>query len=120
MAEFSNEAMIKRMKAIQEAHGISNRALSVSLGMSSGAMADWCKGLGRPSVAIIDKFSRMFRVSVGYLMYGDAGEKAVPQTASENELLSIYRSLPYDKRDMILSYAKGVRNAGLNNGIKES
>ena len=115
MAEFSNEAMVKRMLEIQESHGISRRAVSLALGMSSNTLSDWQKGLGRPSVAVVDKFSKMFRVSVGYLMYGDDGERAMAQTAPEKELLSIFRALPYDKRTMILSYAKGVISAGVNN-----
>lgn len=112
MAEFSNEEMVKRMLAIQESHGISRRALSIKLGMSSNALADWDKGLGRPSVSILDKFSKLFRVSVDYLMYGDSGSKAVPDNAKERELLSIFRALPADRRDMVLSYAIGISVSG--------
>lgn len=112
MAEFSNEEMVKRMLDIQESHGISRRALSIKLGMSANAMADWDRGLGRPSVAVLDKFSKLFRVPVDYLMYGDSGSKATPDNAKERELLSIFRALPPDRRNMVLSYAIGISASG--------
>lgn len=116
MPDFSNEEMIKRMLTIQESHEISRRALSIKLGMSANALSDWEKGLGRPSVAVLDRFSKLFRVPVDYLMYGDSGAKAVPDNAKERELLSVFRALPLDRRDMVLSYAIGVSASGKASG----
>lgn len=112
MATFNNEEMVKRMVRIQEEHGISKRALSVKLGMATNAMGDWIKGNGRPSVEVVDRFSKLFRVSVAYLIYGDDGEKAVPSTQQEKDLLALFRALPYDRKEMILSYAKSISDVG--------
>ena len=112
MATFNNEEMVKRMVSIQEAHGISKRALSMKLGMASNAMGDWIKGNGRPSVEVVDKFSKLFRVSIAYLIYGDDGEKAVPSTQQEKDLLALFRALPHDRKEMVLSYTKGVSMTG--------
>lgn len=114
MATFNNEEMVKRMLEIAELHGLSRRAVSLKLGMAANAMGDWAKGAGKPSVEVVDRFSKLFRVSVGYLMYGDDGEKAVPQTQPEKELLSVFRALPYDRKDMVMTYAKGVARIGKN------
>lgn len=112
MAKFNNKAMVKRMIEIVEAHRLSKRSVSLQLGMAANAMGDWSKGAGRPSVEVVDKFSKLFRVSVGYLMYGDDGEKAVPQTEQEKELLSLFRALPYERKEMVMSYTKGITYIG--------
>lgn len=57
-----------KIKALREAHGITQAELARSLSLTRGGVNSWEQGLSTPSPASIVELSKYFNVSTDYLL----------------------------------------------------
>lgn len=87
--------------------------LAIELGLkSNSAVAQWAKG-SIPRPAMLEKIADHFGVSVGYLLTGEKEDPAPAEsqgeiTRKEQDLVLLFRSLPEDLQDDLLSQLRSV------------
>lgn len=64
----------ERIKKLRKKNKITQKQLSIILGVSQSAIASWEKGMRRPSTNYISKLSKLFGVSIDYLINGETEE----------------------------------------------
>lgn len=92
--------------------GIKPTPLVVSMGLSSSNVSQWKKG-STPRPEVIEKIADYFGVSIGYLLTGEKEDPAPAGsqgeiTRKEQDLVLLFRSLPEDLQDDLLSQLRSV------------
>ena len=81
--------VIDRILKLTEERHISNRKLTMDLGLSNSAISEWKKGKAKPSLEAVVKIARYFGVTTDYLLLGeDSGqedESAAVRTEEERQ-----------------------------------
>ncbi len=101
------------IQELRELHGISQTELAKQLGVVRSTICQYEKGNRQPDTATLLKLADFFGVSVDYLL----GRNEAPSvqmkpaaeselTATEQELLSIYRSVNPALQELILNVAR--------------
>lgn len=104
--EFNYQGLINRMTEIVRLHGDSQRSAALACGMNECAFAAWRKG-SKPSIDAVLKFSKHYRVSLSYLLYGVEESRYSPDDL-ESDLIATYRQLPANSKNMLRSYADSL------------
>lgn len=87
--------IVERITELQEARGLTNRAVETGAGLANSVISQWKKGKGKPSLDAIVKLSNYFNVSTDYLIGTSTNmEIGAEISLTEEELLLIdaYRS----------------------------
>ena len=66
--ENRNTYFMKRLKALRRESDITQPDLAKVLGVSKGAVGHWEAGSREPSLDMVSKIAKLFKVSVDYLM----------------------------------------------------
>ena len=82
------------------------------MGLSSSNVSQWKKG-STPRPEVIEKIADYFGVSIGYLLTGEKEDPAPAGsqgeiTRKEQDLVLLFRSLPEDLQDDLLSQLRSV------------
>lgn len=83
--------MIKLFELRME-QGLSQRELAKKLNISQGTYNNWENGKTQPSIEDLIEISKLFKVSVDYLI-GNQVEEEVLNREEENTLREVYRSI---------------------------
>ncbi|HIU67094.1 MAG TPA: helix-turn-helix transcriptional regulator [Candidatus Caccomorpha excrementavium] len=101
--------VIDRILKLTEERHISNRKLTMDLGLSNSAISEWKKGKAKPSLEAVVKIARYFGVTTDYLLLGeDSGqedESAAFRTEEERQRrLRLCRELTGDELILLERY----------------
>lgn len=99
----------ENLKKLCSQKGITVTVLCNELGFSSGNMSRWKNGAA-PGSRSIAKIADYFNISVDYLL-GTEKEKpslAPDLTDEEKTLLELYRSIPAEKRPLVLQLLQSL------------
>jgi len=107
---------IKRIFEVMKQNNINQSALAEKMGVSRGLITQWKQGKYNPSSELIVKFATIFNVSVDYL-YGLSAipnaygaEESYKHTKDEKDLLSAYRQLTPNSKQIVMSLVQGELN----------
>ena len=97
---------------------ITQKELSEKLGLSKNAICEYEKGRAEPSNQTLIELSKIFRVSVDYLVgieddFGNiviSGNESSDLTVSERELLLTFRKLPMLSQQKVIGYVYALAN----------
>lgn len=97
---------------------ITQKELSEKLGLSKNAICEYEKGRAEPSIQTLIELSKIFRVSVDYLVgieddFGNiviSGNESSDLTVSERELLLTFRKLPMLSQQKVIGYVYALAN----------
>lgn len=80
--------IVERITQLQEARGLTNRAVEVGAGLSNSVISQWKKGKGKPSLENIVKLSKFFGVTTDFLIGTSPNmETSAEISLTEEELL---------------------------------
>lgn len=107
-----------RIRKLRQEKGITQLQLSIELEVTQETISAYEHNRHLPSLTALMKMSRLFDVSMDYIM----GLSDVPQiaidtdfsiadTEQRNRLLMYYRKLGYKNRLKLLAYAQGLSDA---------
>ena len=65
------KSMGKTIAELRKKHGLTQKALAGKLKISDKAVSKWESGLGFPEITLLPEISKLFGVSVDYLMTGE-------------------------------------------------
>lgn len=96
-----------RLKELRNAASLSQDELGNALGLSKSSISNYEKGYRQPDMATLHSIADYFNVTVDYLI----GRSALPTfkvSPKEEILLQVYRSLPEDKRYLLLELFRAL------------
>lgn len=112
--EYNAKEMVARIHGLSNAHGMSNRELSLKLNMSSSIISHWDRGT-EPRVEVVAKLCKLFHTSADFLLFGEAPEKEVITMEAtmagnfrEYDMLEDFRSLSEEEQLMAYGYIHGM------------
>jgi transcriptional regulator with XRE-family HTH domain len=110
-------SMASRLRSAREAKGLEPAQVSERLGLSEGAVRHHENGTRNPKTKTIAQYSRLYGVSVDWIMRG-AGVGPHPSDAAE--FIDLFEALPEDERPLVLDVmraaAKRAKSTGKRGG----
>ncbi|MBO5439541.1 MAG: helix-turn-helix transcriptional regulator [Treponema sp.] len=82
-----------RIKELRNQNNISQQRLADLLNLTQQAIGKWEKGISEPNIEAIIKMSKIFNVTVSYLILGEE-EADCNITKKEKRILKAYRNKP--------------------------
>lgn len=93
---------VERAKAIQADSDIKVRALAPHLNTNEHALGSYLNGKRTMPYDVLVRFAQYFHVTTDYLLgLTDTPEPPFPVSASERELLSLFRTLSKEQKELI-------------------
>ena len=100
-----------RLKELRKEKNCTQRQLGKELGLTANSICEWEKNRSEPSIEMILRLTQFFDVSTDYLLRQTdelgavlPGSKELPE--EELELLRLYRNLPPEFKQSLLSSAR--------------
>lgn len=94
-----------RVRSLRDAAGLTQEQLADRVGLTGRAIGAWESGRAKPRIDKLQQLADYFGVSPHWLLDGDA---KVELTASELELLNLFRSCSDVGRGVILDSARSA------------
>lgn len=94
-----------KIRAYREQHNMSQEALAEKLGVTANTISRWETATYRPSVADLERLSRVFGVPIWTFLPSDAA----PPTEKQHALLSATGDLPVEDLEELERYADFIR-----------
>ncbi len=100
--------LCEQLKIIRKANGFTQQQIAEALGIERSTYASYETGRNRPDVAILERFAKVFGVSVDYILSINPGKKLVfsdrkiKYNAPENEQL--LSTLSKEEQSLIAKY----------------
>ena len=100
----------ERLQKLRNDLNMTQKELAEKLDIKQQAISSYEQGTSKPKNDVIIKISKIFNISIGYLMgvTDNPYEKEMP--ADAKELLEIYDSLPYDKKNISIEILKVLKD----------
>ena len=103
---------MKRLAELRKEKNLTQTALAMKLNMTQNMFSCYEKGKYQPSIEALKVFAKFFNVSVDYLIENSdvrhIAENDSDRTASERELLQIFRGLSHDEQQRALGMLKAI------------
>ena len=102
-----------RLKELREARSLSQDDLGNALGLSKSSISNYENGYRQPDMETLISIADYFDVTVDYVV----GRSSLPNfeiSPKEEIILQVYRSLPEDKRDLILELFLALKSSDIS------
>ena len=116
MGENQRIVFVKNLRRYMESKGVDQSCIVAALGFSASTVSDWVTGKKYPRVDAMQKLADYFGVLLSDLTSEDNGTEPRGLTPTEQELISIFRSLNDKGQDMIINT---VRCFAINPDLKK-
>ncbi len=110
-----------RLRNLLEEKDITQRKLAKSLNISPAALNGYIKNRRQPDAGTLVRLASYFNTTTDYI-YGVTSLKEAPATpynAEERRLISIYRTIPDDKKSLFMETGKTFSNYGKGKTAKK-
>ena len=97
MNEFDMNEVVARIVKILNDNGMTAKELTEKLGMNKSTITNWKNNTTKPSIESIVAISRIFNVSVDWLLNGEGEKKA-----EKNTLKVIEKSLSFNDEKLLM------------------
>ena len=100
----------ERLQKLRSDLNLTQKELAEKLNIKQQAISSYEQGTTKPKNEVIIKISKLFNISIGYLMgvTDNPYENEMPDDAKE--LLRIYDSLPFDKKNISLEILRVLKD----------
>ena len=100
----------ERLQKLRTDLNMTQKELADKLDVKQQAVSSYEQGTTKPKNDVIIKISKLFNISIGYLMgvTDDPHENEMPDDAKE--LLKIYDSLPFEKKSISLEILRVLKD----------
>lgn len=116
MGENQRIVFVNNLRRYMENKGVDQSCIVAALGFSASTVSDWVTGKKYPRVDAMQKLADYFGVLLSDLTSEDDGTELRKLTSTEQELISIFRSLNDKGQDMIIN---AVRSFAINPDLKK-
>ncbi len=116
MGENQRIVFVNNLRRYMENKGVDQSCIVAALGFSASTVSDWVTGKKYPRVDAMQKLADYFGVLLSDLTSEDDGAELRKLTPTEQELISIFRSLNDKGQDMIIN---AVRSFAINPDLKK-
>ena len=109
------ETIGSRIKSLLEEQGVSQTSLAAAIGVRPSHVSEMISGKKDPRKLAADSFLLMcaeLSTTPEYLFYGQGEKMDKAQTSKEAELLMLFRTVPDDKKSMLLDILKAAGHSG--------
>ena len=109
------ETIGERLERLIERSGTSRRQIALASGISTSHMSELVSGVKDMSKLAVGPFMALcaeVSTTPEYLFYGQGEEMDKAQTGKEAQLLMLFRTVPDDKKDMLLDILKAAGHSG--------
>lgn len=117
MGENQRIVFVNNLRRYMENKGVDQSCIVAALGFSASTVSDWVTGKKYPRVDAMQKLADYFGVLLSDLTSEDNGTELRSLTPTEQELISIFRSLNDKGQDMIINT---VRSFAINPDLKKA
>lgn len=104
----NNDIMAKNITRLMAEKGVKAVDVCEALGFKKNTFSDWVNGKKYPRIDKIEMMAKYFGVSKADLVEDEYRPKELTLTYEEREIITAYRNLSNDQKDMIAS-AMGVK-----------
>ena len=105
------------LRELLEDNDITQKQLATDLNIAATTIGNYIRGMREPDFEILKRFAAYFNVTTDYLLDFQSG---IEKDHSEEELLRLYRSLPTDKKELLLEQGKLLVRLNLKEDVKSS
>ena len=105
------------LRELLEDNDITQKQLATDLNIAATTIGNYIRGMREPDFEILKLFAAYFNVTTDYLLDFQSG---IEKDHSEEELLRLYRSLPTDKKELLLEQGKLLVRLNLKDDVKSS
>lgn len=105
------------LRELLEDNDITQKQLASDLNIAATTIGNYIRGMREPDFEILKLFAAYFNVTTDYLLDFQSG---IEKDHSEEELLRLYRSLPTDKKELLLEQGKLLVRLNLKEDVKSS
>lgn len=105
------------LRELLEDNDITQKQLATDLNIAATTIGNYIRGMREPDFEILKLFAACFNVTTDYLLDFQSG---IEKDHSEEELLRLYRSLPTDKKELLLEQGKLLVRLNLKEDVKSS
>ena len=98
-----------RLRELREARHMSQVRLAMELNVTQAVISKYELGTSDPDIRMLCSIADLFGVSVDFLI-GRSENSEYRLRADEEKFLNTYRSLDTRRREMLASYAEGLRD----------
>ena len=92
-----------RLKELRESRHMSQQELGDLVGLSKSSIGYYEQGKHQPDLNTLETLARFFDVTVDYLL-GLSPMRNFAFTEKEQQLITVYRQLPAEKRDILIEF----------------
>lgn len=93
----------ERLKQALEQKDITQKKFAIKMNVSESAISDYVNNRRLPNIILIEDFAKELGVSVDYLLDYHPNPDSVALSPDEAELIKALRTLPKDKRDVLVT-----------------
>ena len=104
-------AMKDNVRRLRKSHDMTQEQLASILGVERATVAQWEAGTSYPRMGTAIELVRFFGISLDDLMADRMEDASDAPSADEMELLTLYRSLDPNGREMALCAVRGMASA---------
>ena len=105
------------LRELLEDNDITQKQLATDLNIAATTIGNYIRGMREPDFEILKLFAAYFNVTTDYLLDFQSG---IEKDHSEEELLRLYRSLPTDKKELLLEQGKLLVRLNIKEDVKSS
>lgn len=100
---------MNRIKQLREEIGMTQVRLSIELEVAQETISAYEHGKHYPSVSSLIRLMKIFNASIDYIMgFSDVRNPIKTLEEDEQMILSYYKSLPAQKKELVTAYLKGL------------
>lgn len=100
--------IMERIQKLKDERGLLDRDVERGAGIANSSIAQWRRGVCKPSLANIIRLSQFFDVSVDYLLglsdLRERAENATSLSKEEKQLIELYRNFDTLDRFRLIRY----------------
>lgn len=105
------------LRELIEDNDMTQKQLANDLNIASTTIGNYIRGAREPDFQILKLFASYFNVTTDYLLNFRSG---IAKDHKEDELLHLYRTLPKDKKELLLEQGKLLVRLSLKEDVKSS
>lgn len=105
------------LRELLDDNEISQKQLAADLNIAATTIGNYIRGIREPDFEILKLFAAYFNVTTDYLLDFQSG---LTEEHGEDELLKLYRSLPTDRKELLLEQGKLLVRINIKENLKSS
>lgn len=105
------------LRELLEDNDITQKQLATDLNIAATTIGNYIRGMREPDFEILKLFAAYFNVTTDYLL---DFQSSITKDHGEDELLHLYRTLPEDKKELLLEQGKLLVRLNLKEDVKSS